>query len=355
MKKKMLAVLLSFCLAGAMLAGCASSGGGEEASGSADTAQQAAGTHTVVDSGGTEVVIPDNLESVMTFGSCGVINTLIETLGCGDMIANNMSPRFTSNEWQYVFAPQMADEPQLENASGEIDIEGVVAADPDLCVVMQAATAQTLRDNGLTVLYIDYGNGRSSDAVANAMTILGDALGVPEKAVEYNQYLADMVEKIEGVTADIPEDERLTVLYGNVAQFTNPHILSEWFIPAAGGISVTEDIHDTAQVTYTAEDLTEWNPDVIIMITDNSEELKANTQINSVNAIANDQMFTAPTVAHFITGSSEVPVGILWLAHRLYPEQYTYDELAEDIYYFYDTFMGYQMSDEEIADIINHE
>lgn len=312
------------------------------------------GNRIVVDSGGTEVVCPKEITSVMTFGSIGVINTLIETLGCGHLIANEMSPRFQGNQWQYRFAPQMKECPQFENQSGEIDMESLVAANPDLCVVMQPATAQTLRDNGLNVLLLGFGDGRGPESIENALTILGQALDAVDKAEEYNAYLDEMVAKIADVTAAIPEDEKLHVLYGNVPSFTNPHILSEWFIPAAGGISCTADIHTDASCTYTAEDVLAWNPDAIIMISDTSEELKADEQLNSINAIANDMMFTCPTVGHFITGSSEIPIGILWVANKLYPDIYPEEDLAEDIRHFYSTFLNYEMTNEEVDSIVHY-
>lgn len=337
--------------AGGAAGGMGASVGGEPQ----ELRYDADGNRIVVDSGGTEVVCPKDIKSVMTFGSIGVINTLIETLGCADLIANEMSPRFQSNQWQYRFAPQMKDCPQFEDQSGEIDMENLVAANPDLCVVMQTATAQTLRDNGLNVLLLGFGDGRGPESIKNAITILGQALDAVDKAEEYCEYLDGMVEKIADVTADIPEDEKLVVVYGNVAAYTNPHILSEWFIPAAGGISATADIHTDASCTYTAEDLLAWDPDAIIMISDNSEELKADEQINSIKAIKNDRMFTCPSVGHFITGSSEIPIGILWVANKLYPDIYPEEELAEDIRYFYSTFMNYEMTDEEVDAIVNYE
>lgn len=371
MKKKILALLLAVCMLASVLAGC--TGQTDEGGATSPTpAQQtenaeqekepeqtpeAPAERTVVDSGGAEVTVPAEVKTVMTFGSVGVINTLIETLGCGWMIANDMGPRFSENpmwHYQYDFAPQMAELPRYEDQSGEIDIESVVAADPDLVVVMQANTAETLRNAGLNVLYIDYGNGKTSDVLTDSMNILGEALGVPEKAQEYSDYIDDMVAKIADVTSSLQESDKKKVLYGNIAQYMNPHILIEWVIPAAGGISCTGDIHEAGSVQFTAEDVVKWNPDVIMMITDNSADLKADEQINSVNAIANDQMFVFPTVGHFLTGSSEAPLGILWLTYHLYPELYTYDELAADISYFYNTFFGYDMSDDEIDAIINN-
>ncbi|MGM9608328.1 MAG: ABC transporter substrate-binding protein [Oscillospiraceae bacterium] len=376
MKKSILALLLAACMLLSVLAGCANTNSADDSASQpsenvsqnveeqkeenspAPSEEPAAPTErTVVDSGGTEVTVPAQVETVMTFGSCGVINTLIETLGCGWMIANDMSPRFSDNpawHYQYEFAPQMAELPRYEDASGEIDIENVVTADPDLIIVMQAATAETLREKGLNVLYIDYGNGKTSEALTNSMNILGEALGVPEAAQAYSDYIDEMVAKIADVTSPLAETDKKKVLYGNIAQYMNPHILIEWVIDAAGGISCTADIHESGSVQFTAEDVLAWNPDVIMMITDNSADLKADAKVNSVNAIANDQMFVFPTVGHFLTGSSEAPLGILWLTYHLYPELYTAEDLAGDIYYFYDTFFGYQMSDAEIDAIINN-
>ena len=378
MNRKIAAMLLAACIILGCLAGCGStaqkpeetqpaadevqteapqSGQPEEPEQTAEVEEKLPEEHKVIDSGGTEVTVPAEVKTVMTFGSCGVINTLIETLGCGSLIANNMSPHFAdSPKWhyQYDFAPQMKDAPQYENASGEIDIENLIVADPDLCIVMQEGTAESLRNAGLNVLYIDYGNGKTSEAVTNAMTILGDALGVPEKAEEYRLYIDEMVKKIADVTSSLKDEDKKSVLYGNISSFTNPHILIEWVIAAAGGISCTADIHEKGSVSFTAEDVLRWDPDVIMMITDNSQELKADPQLAGVKAVAEDQLYVFPTVGHFITGSSEAPLGILWLTHHLYPELYTYDELAQDIYYFYDTFFGYQMSDSEIEAIINN-
>lgn len=91
-----------------------------------------------------------------------------------------------------------------------------------------------------------------------------------------------------------------------------------------------------------------------------SDEPTADEQLNSINAVANDMMFTCPTVTcptvgHFITGSPEIPIGILWVANKLYPGIYPEEDLAEDIRHFYNTFLNYEMTDEEVDSIVHYE
>ena len=71
---------------------------------------------TVVDMAGREVTIPNEVKSVATFGSVGVLNAFVECMGKGDLIVNQMPQNFTKNDrWamQYKFAPQIADGPVL--------------------------------------------------------------------------------------------------------------------------------------------------------------------------------------------------------------------------------------------------
>lgn len=363
MKKRVAAIFMAMFMIASCLAGCsdASSQVSEETSqesSSIETTVEETTSEpefrTVVDSGGTTVEVPGHLETVFTFGSYGVINTLIETVGGGDLIKNNMSERFWTWEYQYKFAPHMAEEDApLFDVNNEIDIEAVVAAEPDLCITMQEATANALREAGLTTILIGYGNGRDYTAITDALDILAAAFGTEDIAAKYREWIEEMVDKIEDVTGSLEESDKKKVLYGNITSYTNPHILIEWVIPAAGAVSCTADIHPEGSCTFTAEDVLNWNPDAIFMISDQSDELKADEQINSVNAIVNDQLFIYPTVGHFIAGSSEAPLAVLYTAWLLYPDLYSEEELADDMYDFYDTFFNYQMTDEELHNIIH--
>ncbi len=46
------------------------------------------------------------------------------------------------------------------------------------------------------------------------------------------------------------------------------------------------------------------------------------------------------------------PLTIFWTIHKCYPELLTYGELAQEIHCFYEHFFLYDMSDQQIAEII---
>ena len=150
MMRKRIALLLAAVMLMGLLAAC---GGGETPAAETqsptpapentqavqDTAEptEPSGTRVITDMLGREVELPDEINTIATFRAIGVLNTLVETLGAGDMICNAMTASFLggSHDMQFVFAPQIADAPLLENSDGEVQIEEVLQLDPDLCLV----------------------------------------------------------------------------------------------------------------------------------------------------------------------------------------------------------------------------
>lgn len=313
------------------------------------------GTRKVVDMAGVEVVIPAEVNSVATFGSVGVLNAFIECLGKGALIANEMPANFTKNDnWkmQYKFAPQIAEGPVLETADG-VDLEATMLLAPDLCVTMMADTAQQLNENGLPCIVLTWND---TEDVKVAVDLMGKVLGAEDVAADYIAYFDEMVAKAAERTADIAdEDARVACLYGDVESLKNPHIISEWWIEAAGGRSVTKETHTKNSLEYTMEELLAWQPEVIFSSNSDLDAIYADANIADLPAIQEGKVYVVPTVAH-VWGNRTVeqPLTVMWAMSKLYPELYTEEELAEDIKYFYSHFFCYDMTDEEVVDIIHY-
>ena len=341
MKKKLLSLLFAAVMLLTMLCGCVPAGA------------SAPETRTVTDMAGREVTLPAEIDSIATFGACGVLNAFVELMGAGSKICNNMSPSFTkSSKWkmQYEFAPQIADAPVLENADREVLIEEVLKLNPDLCLTMSKGTAEYLAENGLTVVYLAWSE---VEDVKVAVELMGEILGSEDIAADYIQYFDGTVARAEELTSGLTDDQRAKVLYGSVAKRSQPHRIAEWWIAKAGAISVTDDGHEGESYEYTTEKLLQWNPDVMLLSANEKDELKADAQLAGITAIENDAMYLVPTVAH-VWGNRTVeqPLTILWTINKCYPELLPTEQLAEDIHYFYEHFFLYDMSDEQIAEII---
>lgn len=348
------AFVLSTALVCAGFTGCSSPSQEQTGGGDSATVQEAA-TRTVTDMAGREVEIPATIDSIATFGSVGVLNAFVECMGEGDKIVNEMPQNFTKNDkWamQYKFAPQIAEGPVLETADG-VDIEATLELAPDLCITMTADTAQQLEENGLACIVLEWGD---TEDVKTAVSLMGEVLGVEDRADQYNQYFDDMVAKAAERTASLSDDQRRTVIYGDVTTLTNPHIISEWWIEAAGGVSVTAEEHTKNSLEYTMEDLLAWQPEVIFSSGPAPEDIQADANFASIPAVQNGEIYVVPTVAH-VWGNRTVeqPLTVMWAMNKLYPDLYSEAELAEDIKYFYSTFFEYDMSDEEVASIINYQ
>ncbi len=361
MMRKRIALLLAAVMLTGLLAACGSPTAQESESAAPaeteavaeETAQPA--TQTVVDAAGREVTLPAQVETVATYGGCAVLVTIVETLGCADRLCNRMAPSFYVSDTYAMhekFAPEMLSKPYLENAAGEILIEEVLRINPDLNLTLQTQCLNTLEDNDIPVVFIDWANG---EELKENVRLIADILDVEERGEAYCDYFDETVAKAEQIVAQIPESERKTVLFADV---TNRYInwaISEWWIEEGGGISVSKEMHTGERLDFTTEDLLAWDPDVIFTTSDQKEEIMADSQLAGITAVQNGEIYRTPCVGHqWGVRTTEQQLVILWTINKLYPEYYSYDELAEDIHYFYETFMNYDMPDNEIEQVINN-
>ena len=354
--KKILSILLSVVICASMLVGCNSSKPSSNSS-SASSSQATDGKITVTDMAGRTVEVPAEINSIGTFGAVGVINTFVELMGCGDKICNEMPANFTKNDkWkmQYEFAPQIKDAPLFEDPNGEIIMETVLETKPDLCITMMKDKVEILEKKGLTVIYLEW---NETEDVKTAVKLMGDVLNKKDVAEEYIKYFDETIKKAEDLAANIKDDDKKTVLYGSVSQLTQPHVIAEWWIKEAGGISVTDDGRtEDSKYTYTLEDLLKWNPDVMI-VSDKSEieEIKKDSRLAEITAVKDSAIYPIPTVGHnWGNRTVEQPLTILWAMNKIYPDVVTEKDLADEIKNFYQKFFNYSLSDEQVDEIINY-
>lgn len=346
--KRLAALLLALMMTVTLLTGC----------GSASADSESSKTRTVTDMAGREVTLPAEINSIATFGSIGVINAFVELMGCGDKIVNDMTSNFTkSDKWamQYEFAPQMKGAPVLQNADGEIQMEEVLKLNPDLCLVMSKDLIEPLESNGLNVIYFDW---KKTDDVKTAVTLMGEVLNKQDVAKDYLSYFDNMVEEANQKTASLTDDTKKTVLYGNIDKLTQPHVIAEWWIETAGGISVTKDAWDEkgSSCTYTQEDLLNWNPDVMITTDKKMKSTIMADELDSdITAVKDGSIYCIPTVAH-VWGNRTVeqPLTVFWTMNKLYPELESEEDLTTKIKYFYSHFFNYDLSDEQVSSIIGN-
>lgn len=354
--KKISKLVLSLLLITSLLAGCSNKTEKvKEKPTDTGITEDVGKTRTIKDMANREVEIPGKIESIGTLGSVGVINTFVELMGDGDKIYNQMPANFTKgDQWkmQYEFAPQIADGPLFESDSREVLIEEILQSNVDICITMSKDTVKILDDNNIPCIYIEWND---MDNIKEAVSLLGDVLNKEDIAKKYISYVDEKVKEFEELTKGLKEEDKKTVLYGNPIEFSQPHVIAEWWIEKAGGISVTDDGRKEDSLEYTMEDLLQWNPEVIILTNEQlKDEVKNNSNYSEITAVKNDEIHIIPTVGH-VWGNRTVeqPLTVMWTMYHLYPDLMPKEKLEKEISSFYTEFFNYDLSDEQLTEIVD--
>jgi iron complex transport system substrate-binding protein len=307
----------------------------------------------IVDMAGQRILVPQEIRKVGTLGSVPMINTLIEALGAGTRICNRPSSFhdiFGRWKMHLEFAPQLVGNPFFQSASHELLIENILRVQPDVCITMTRNIADTLNNRGIPTLYIHW---NSVDSMMDSVRLLGEVLNQQRQAEEYIRYFQDSREKLKALSADIPEQERKSVLYSNPMMFRLPGSLTEELLAAAGARSVSRKAWQDGARQFDMEDLLYWDPDFIFTSNRNAiNELRRDPRLKTLRAVANDRVIDVPVVGHMWGGHTvEAPVVGFWIFHRLYPQRMRRETLVREIRYFYRHFFHYDMSDEQIITI----
>jgi iron complex transport system substrate-binding protein len=134
------------------------------------------------------------------------------------------------------------------------------------------------------------------------MTLLGQIFGEEDRAHTYIKYFDYTVSRVGAIVNTIPDDERTRILYGSLSDLSNPHLISEWWLSAAGGKSVTADIHTdttTESVTFDLEELIGWDPQVIILSTESDIGLAyTDSRFSVISAVKNEKIYMCPRGVH---------------------------------------------------------
>lgn len=352
----------------AMLAtACSGNGDGQTAQSSSPSAASSASSletssppsveqdRIVKDMAGREVKLPPVIKKTVTIGSVPVINSFIFAVGGGDTIENGLPEFARKPRWKYqmVFAPTIADKPVMQAASGnEPQTEEILKAAPDVVFTMDKATVSVLEGKGINAFYLE---NKKPEDVKEIVRLMGEIYGKPEAAEQYAQYFDGVLQRVEAAVSGISADKRPKVLNMNVDSMSQPHLIAEWWITAAGGVSVTNDGREQETLGLSMEQILEWNPDVLIVASAaQKENVMKDEKFVQISAVAHKRVIVAPTGAHtWANRTVEQPLTVLWAYHNFYPELMDEAELQREVQEFYGRFFGTELSAEQVKEILD--
>lgn len=319
------------------------------------TLGSAALARDLTDMAGRTVTVPDEIGSVITLGSVPVINGFVMATGNGDKIASNLPPRFIkSGRWVYqgVFAPQIPGNPQVHDAEGGPDLEAILTLDPDVALTFARDVADLLEANGVPTVLLRVQN---PDEVKATVALVGEMFGNETIGADYTAWFDGTLAEVESRLAGA--SERPKVLYLNPANMTQPHLVAEWWITAAGGDSVTNDGRSEETLSLTTETVLAADPDILI-VGDPADvpRLKDDPTLSQMRAVQEGRILVAPMGAHIWANRTvEQPLTVLWAASHFHPDLFPEAELTEKVRDFYATFFKTDLTDAQIQAILSGE
>ena len=323
-------------------------------------------TREFTDSTGRTVTVPVKITKIAISGPLSQIYILPLA---GDMLVG-VSNAYSEDAALYLpsYILEKTEIGQLYGGKGEMDLEALLAAAPDVVIDIGETKKSTAEDltalteqTGIPFIHIS----ATVATAPEAYRTLGKLLGREEKAEELATWCESTYAKMEDLMSRVDADNaRKSLLYclgdKGVNVIAEGSFHAETINMMGKNLAVVEDV--VSKGTGNEVDLEQillWNPDVIIFAPDSCyDDIATSAQWQNVPAVAAGQYFQTPLSPYgWLSSPPAVQryLGMLWLGALLYPEYAEYD-LQEEVtaYYklFYDCNLTNEMYDTLIANAL---
>ncbi len=315
------------------------------------------GKRLVAGDDGVEVEIDAEITRAAPLIGAFAQMTEMLTAGGGKIVAaatNNVTDYF-----KQVFPDYVESNPGDYNSSS---VEDLVAAGAQVCYgpssILSDDQKAQLADAGIA--YVPINNIATVEGMCNAFLIIGEILGEAEyaRAQDFVTYYQGNINDSAALTADVADADKVTMLslfYSADAYTTiNGGDICNEYIEAAGGVNLAKDYSPAAgsnSLTVDAEQIVAWNPAFIMASNQAGKEaILADPALATVDAVVNGNVGVCPYGVYlWSVRSGEGSMLPLWLGTQMYPELFAEVDMAAVVKDFFNTWYGYDISDDEIA------
>lgn len=350
--KKLLPILLAVCL---LLSACATQ--------QTDNTPTEPTTREFTDSTGRTVTVPAEITKIAVSGP--LTQTYILPLA-GDLLVG-VSNGFAEDAKLYLPKSilEKAEIGQLYGGKGELDLETLLAADPDV-VIDVGETKDSMKSNldqltdqtGIPFVHIY----ATVSTAADAYRTLGDLLGRTEQAEELAIWCENTMNTMEELMTRVDADNaRKGILY--CLGDTGTNVMAQGSFHAetvnllGNNLAVVEDVVSSgAGNEVDLEQIMAWDPEVILFSPSSCYDAVGDAaEWQSITAIAQKNYYKEPYGPYgWLSSPPSVQryLGMLWLGALLYPDYVTYD-LQEQVTEYYLLFYGCDLTDEMYQTLTN--
>jgi iron complex transport system substrate-binding protein len=339
------AIVLSLCI---VLSGCGSTTTTTTTTTSVTTTTTPT-TRTVMDQNGNAVVIPYKVTRVAP--QIGAMAHMTALLGDSNEIVCAADSSLNAT-FRKIFPGYVQANPKGLSTS---NVEDVIASGAQVFYgpITDAATIAKYQAAGIAVIPL---NAFSTvDQMKANIRKIAEILGgdAPAKAEVFCTYYDAQIAYCTQNTSSLPKVKVLSLnSVAGVMSTINSTDICSVYMTVAGGVNVAADV--TAVSSVSAENVIQWNPDVIITNSaDSKAAILAQTTLQSVSAVKNGKIFVVPWGTYlWSVRSAEGAMMPLWLAKIMHGDALTDLDMNKVVRDYYSKFYGYSISDTEIASIL---
>jgi iron complex transport system substrate-binding protein len=311
------------------------------------------GTHTVTDVAGNDVEIPNTVTSIVV--PFPAATQCVFGLGGADLLSGCYILDTDMND---IMFGQYRDT-TVEISPSDINAEVVMNCDPDFAIVPGQSQADAIAETGTpTLMY----SGADFESMKASVEMIAEAIGTQDaldKADKYGLFYDALVDEVSSMTGDVADEDRPSVFVctedDGLSSFGADSMISDW-VELSGGVSICDELGvEGGEITLTSEQILQADPDIIICVTVAGRDAIVNDPAYAdVSAIKNGKVYVNPLggsvwfKAHF-----EAPLELAWAPTVIQPELAADLDTRAWVDEFYETFYGYEVTDEDYDVIMN--
>lgn len=375
--KRLLALLLVLVMAVGLFAGCAQTDtstetpqqGAEQTSTPtvSDKTQEpeAPTTREITDMAGRTVTVPAANEIESVFSTSPVSAIFLYMVAPDKLLGwnyelNDIEKAIILEEYHNIPNFGMGD---------AVNYEAVIAANPTIAVncgtindAMVSECDALTEKLGIPVIAVDSDLNNS----AEAFRFMGELLGVEDHCEQLAVYAEQTFADVAAL-AEIPEEERVRVYYGNGEDSleTAPNGSSHaQILDTINAINVADlELGDGSRVQISAEQLLAWDPDVIVVNGEPKANMSGgsaadailnNPDYASLKAVQNLKVYGTPNAPFSWVDRPPGPnrlIGMRWFSALIYSD-YLECDVEEEVHEFFELFYHIDLTDEQMENLL---
>ena len=326
----------------------------------------AASPRTVTDVAGRTVTLPDKIEMVLAPGHCAsIVGAFAAEKIPGGLVRGKASQQFVPEVWWNTDTTQRGPGgPPGNDSLRMVRMKETILKNHVNILFQEMRSPKSIadadhmqRELGISVVLLDLTIPRYREN----FELLGNIFEKPQRTQALVSFVSKYLDVIEKQVKAIPLSERVRVYYAENRDGlrTEPEGSAHTeALEFAGGINVAAlpaGVSLEKSVEVTVNDVQKMTPALILVATPGSENLEAYSHLlldsawKKIPAVKKGKVYQIP--AQPFSWFDRPPganrmIGVVWLAHLLYPERFPYDMVAVT-QEFFQVFYEFSLSKEQ--------